>query len=343
VRNLLSAFIHRADDVSLYDNTRRLARIAYRVRYYAKVTYSAARRIPIATMLRSHFPFVLPEGNRPAHVTIEFTNYCNLECPYCTSPLGIRKRGMMDQLTFDIVLDQIREFRVPRVRVVGNGEATLHPLFCEMIRALAHSCRYLNLVTNAQRLDERMARAILQAPVRLLEISADSDSKHQYERSRVRGNFDTLITNLEMLRKLKKELKSPTLINVRVMMRPSEIKRQHELITFWRRRADVAMPQYLHDYTRGNDADVFVHVQKVGLIPRCSLPTNAMFVHWNGRVPICELSQQQTGIPEGIIAGDIHKQSLREIWNSPLFIQYRTGHRSRRAELTPICRGCVGG
>jgi MoaA/NifB/PqqE/SkfB family radical SAM enzyme len=343
MRNLLSAFVTQADGVSLYDNTRRLARIVYRAPYYAKVSYSAAGRIPIPTMLRSHFPFALRDAKRPAHVTIEFTNYCNLECPYCTSPLGIRRRGMMEQRTFDILVRQIRTFRVARVRVVGNGEPTLHPRFCEMIRELGASCRYLNLVSNGQRLDQAKARAILEAPVRLLEISTDSDSKHAYERSRVRGSFEVLLENLEMLRKLKRDLKSPTLINIRTMIRPSEKEREAEIVKFWRRRADVAMPQYLHDYTRGNDADVFSHVQKQGLIPRCSLPTKAMCVHWNGRVPICELSQQQTGIPEGVIAGDIHKQCLAEIWNSPLFVQYRAGHRTRRTDLTPICRGCVGG
>ena len=344
MKNMLSVFVGKHQGVPVLDNTRRVARIADRIPYYARVICGAVGRIPVSTMLRSHFPFALPDGDGPAHLTIEFTNYCNLACPYCTSPLGIRRRGMMDQLTFAILLNQIREFGLPRVRVVGNGEATLHPRFCEMIRALAGSCRYLNLVTNGQCLDERMARTILEAPVRLLEISADSDSKQEYERSRVRGNFECLLANLKMLQKLKRELQSPTLINVRAMIRPSEYSREPGIIRFWARHADVAMPQYLHDYTRGNDADVFMHDQKrKGTIPRCSLPTKAMIVHWNGRVPICEMSQQQTGIPEGVIAGDIHEQSLREIWNSALFVQYRAGHRNRKPELTPICSGCLGG
>ena len=328
----------------MFDNTRRLARLAYRMSYYARVVCGALGRVTVSTMLRSHFPFALPDGNLPAHLTIEFTNCCNLACPYCTSPLGIRRRGMMDQTTFSILLSQIRECGLPRVRVVGNGEPTLHPHFCEMIRALAVSCRYLNLVTNGQCLDEPMARAILEAPVRLVEVSADSDTKLDYERSRVRGSFERLLANLELLQRLKREMKARTLICVRVMIRPSTKCREREILHYWRRHADVTMSQYLHDYTRVDDPDVFVHDQKrKGSIPRCSLPTKAMIVHWNGRVPICELSQQQTGIPEGLIAGDIHDQSLREIWNSALFVQYRQGHRHRQAGLTPICSGCHGG
>jgi len=339
----LSPFVGLREGVAVLDNTRRLARIAYRAPYYAKVARSALGRIPIPTMLRSHFPFALPDGDRPSYLTIEFTNFCNLKCPYCTSPLGIRVRGMMDEHTFDLLNRQITDFGLARIRVVGNGESTLHPRFSEMIRALARSCRYLNVVTNGQRLNEQIARAILEAPVRLLEISADSDAREGYERSRIGGDFVRLLSNLAMLMTLKRELRSPTLIIVRAMIRPSDRGREREILAFWSTHADTAMPQYLHDYTHGNDADVFPHRQQEGAIPRCSLPTKAMIVHWNGKVPLCELSQQQTGIPEGLIAGDIHWQSLKEIWGSPLFAQYRRGHRTRAAELTPICRGCFGG
>jgi MoaA/NifB/PqqE/SkfB family radical SAM enzyme len=103
------------------------------------------------------------------------------------------------------------------------------------------------------------------------------------------------------------------------------------------------IPQYLHDYTKGAYADVFTHQQSGGQIPRCSIPSKAMIVHWNGTVPLCELSQRQTGMPYGLIVGDVHTSTLREIWNSPVFRQYREGHRKRDGSLTPICRGCVGG
>jgi len=341
--NLFSAFGRDSRQRPVFDNTRRLARIAYRTQYYARIAASAFGRIPLTTQLRTHFPFAFPDGLPPANLTIEFTNYCNLACTYCTSPLGIRTRGFMDEETFALLLAGLRNFRIPRLRIVGNGEPTLHPRFCEMATDLAKSCEYLTMVTNLQRLPEKVARAMLQAPVRLIEISADSDNPEEYERSRVHGSFVKLISNLGMLQRLKRELQSPSLINVRCMIRPTQIDREKEILAFWSRYADVAMPQYLHDYTHGNDSDVFTHYQKEGLVPRCSIPTKHMIMHWNGRVPLCEMSQQQTGIPEGLIVGDIHNMSLKEIWNAPLFVQYRQGHRMRDNALTPICRGCIGG
>jgi MoaA/NifB/PqqE/SkfB family radical SAM enzyme len=340
----MSAFLETSDGRKLYDNTRLGARLYYRLEYYARVSASALGRIPVRTQLRSHFPFAFPDAPWPTYLTVEFTNYCNLACPYCTSPLGIRNRGMMDDETFSILVKRIGECDVPRIRVVGNGEPTLHPRFKEMILELGKVSKYLAMVTNAQRLSEEAAHAILRAPVRLVEVSADSDNKAGYEASRIHGNFERLLRNLAMLKDLRNKLRAPTMINIRAMIRPSQKSREREILKFWHRYADTAMPQYLFDYTRGKDSDVFEHRQNAfASIPRCSLPIKGMILHYNGRVPLCELSQRQTGIPEGLIAGDIHSSTIRDIWNSPLFRQYRFGHRARNAELTPICRGCLGG
>lgn len=343
LEKLFSAFVREGTRRPVFDNTRRVARIAYRTQYYARIAASAFGRLPVSTQLRTHFPFAFPDGLPPANLTVEFTNYCNLACTYCTSPLGIRTRGFMDERTFALLVAGLREFPIPRVRIVGNGESTLHPRFCEMVIELAKTCPYLTMVTNLQRLPEKIARTMLQAPVRLIEISVDADNAQEYERSRVHGNFEKLVSNLELLRRLKRELRSPSLINIRCMIRPTQIHREKAILNFWSQYADVTMPQYLHDYTHGNDSDVFTHYQKEGLVPRCSIPTKHMLMHWNGRVPICEMSQQQTGVPEGVIVGDIHTMSLKEIWTAPLFEQYRRGHRKRDNTLTPICKGCIGG
>jgi MoaA/NifB/PqqE/SkfB family radical SAM enzyme len=323
------------------DNTRRLARIADRFNYYRKIAFSAWGFIPLGTMLRSHFTWLLPESPRPASVTIEFTNYCNLQCPYCTSPLGLRERGFMAESTFERFVEQVRDFRIPRVRIVGNGESTLHPKFPSMVKTLAKSCRYLQMVTNGQRLTEEITGAILSAPVRLLEISADSSNKVGYESVRKGGDFERLLANLTLLKRMKREMRAPTMVNIRAMIGPSQRPHQQEILAFWRQLADSAMPQYLLDSSRVAP-DVFRHFHNVGLVPRCTYPSRSMMVHWNGKVPLCEASRQQTGIPDGLVVGNICENSLREIWQSRVFHQYRTGHRTRNASLTPICRGCVG-
>ncbi len=341
---IFSAFEKDADGALVFDNTRRIARIAYLLRYYATVATHGVGRIMPSTAIRRYFPFqMLRHFDRPSNLTVEFTNYCNLRCTYCTSPLGIRTRGMMSADTFELLLQRLNELPIARLRVVGNGEPTLHPNFSRMIRRLARNAPYLQLVTNGQRLTPEFAEAILTAPVRLLEISADASDKSGYERSRVGGKFERLTDGLKLIMRMKRELGAPTLVNIRAMIRPSQREHEANILRFWSAFADTVMPQYVHDYTQGLDSDVFAHRPPRALIPRCALPANDMIMHFDGSVPLCELSQRQTDIPGGLIVGNIHEQDLSSIWNAPLMRQYRLGHQKRRHELTPICAGCVGG
>src|SRR5262249_41598364 len=138
----LSVFRAAQSGVPVFDNTRRFARVVARLSYYSKIGMSAWGRIPLTTMLRSHFTWALAAPSRPAYATVELTNHCNLKCAYCTSPLALRPRGFMSDDTLEILIAQIREYDIPRVRVLGDGEPTLHPRFDTMIGRLAPCCRY---------------------------------------------------------------------------------------------------------------------------------------------------------------------------------------------------------
>jgi MoaA/NifB/PqqE/SkfB family radical SAM enzyme len=301
--NLFAPFVHSKEGQTLFDNTNRLARISYRTNTYIKMVSRMVGYIPVTDMLRSHFPFVLPDAAGPAFLTVEFTNYCNLRCPYCPSPLGLRKRGFMDRSTFSNLLLQVKELGVNRVRIVGNGESTLHRAFPSMLRAIAQSTKFVQLVTNGQRLSDDNIDAILTAPVRLLDISVDSNDKEGYERSRIGGNFERLLDNLKRLKERKRNLRTLTLTNIRVMLRPSERANEQEIIAFWRGYADTVMPQYIiQDKAVGDiDPDVYISARRdKDSYPRCTVPFKSLVVYWNGNVPLCGPSYEQTGFPEGI-------------------------------------------
>ena len=333
------------DRQTVFDNTNRLSRISRRHRYYFRFLLSALFRIRFTDMLRQHFPFLLPDMPRPASVTVEFTNYCDLKCPYCTSPLRLRPQGMMSETVFARLAQQIKDLGVSRVRIVGNGEPLLHPRFSEMIGRLAQACRYLSIVTNGQRLDVETITEMLRAPLRLIEVSVDSNCKEKYERMRVGGSFDKLLANLVLLKQTRNKMNAPSLINIRVMIHLSERASESNNLEFWRPFGDTVIPQYLHDEGRAREvpADaLFVH-SSPDRYPRCTLPLKAMDVMWNGKVPLCDFSEKQTGNPEGLLLGNITDDTLQSLWNHKIMRQYRQGHRGRDVSKIPICQGCVGG
>lgn len=327
-----------------FDASRKLAKIRDRFTTYQRMaTRLLAKGISPAQVLRTQFPYALATAAAPPIVTIALTNICNLKCVYCTSPLGQLQRGFMEDCTFQNLLKHLKSCSIDRLRIVGNGEATLHPRFSEMIVALSQSVKYLSIVTNGQwspRFREGTIAALMNCD--LVEVSVESDDKDTYESSRIGGSFDLLLENLALLKKAR-DLKAASLqINVRLMMRPSERPQKARLLGFWAPYADSVMPQYIVQRTQlSAGADVYrpLH-QATDSFPRCPLIFKDISIEWDGNVPLCCMSATQTE-SGGVFLGNINEDSLLGLWRHPVLESYRAGHRKRQTADIPICRGCT--
>lgn len=291
--------------------------------------------------VRTLFPLAVADAPVPPCVTIELTNVCNLRCRYCASRVNDRAAGVMAERTFASLLADIRESHIHRVNVVGYGEPTLHPDFARFICQLGAATPLLVMASNWQQVDEEIIRSILDAPVRLLNISLDGADRERYERSRVGGSFDHLLENLELLRRLQPR-RSATWVNIRMHVRPSDRGRERQMAAFWRPYADEVTCQYVADWT-GIDDDVYGLKCAEGVWPRCALPFKQLPVQWNGNVPLCIHSDAQSGEPDGLLLGNINTQTLVELWNCPTMRQYRVAHRAGAGGDMPLCSGCPGG
>jgi MoaA/NifB/PqqE/SkfB family radical SAM enzyme len=340
VRSLFSPFA--SFDNRKFNNANRLARVLYRFRLYSKIFLASRGKVAVAGLVRKQFPFLLPDASAPPALSVELTNYCNLACPYCSSPLKLRPQGMMDPVTFSNLLSQVKECRIPWIALVGNGEPTLHPKFATYVRQLASVTKFLSVTTNWHRINEEIASSVLQAPVNLINISVDGGNKDEYESQRIGGNFERLLQNLTLLNRLKKATRSSTLINIRLMLRPPQREHEQKLLHFWRPYGDVVSKQYVLNFDTGPSGSYGYDTVHDNSRARCTLPFKILDVNWNGNVPLCTYSRRQTGNPDGLLIGNINKNSLLEIWNGQAIRQYRDGHRHRKEELIPICQGCKG-
>lgn len=248
----------------------------------------------------------------------------------------------MPPAIFDRVIEDVRRFKIQRVKLIG-GEPTQHPHFPSMIGRLARATKYLQLVTNAQWRTQEIPEAIIDAPVNLIEISIDAGGKEIFEASRLRGSYDRVLSNLQLLSKLKDRSKGKSTLNVRLMIRPST---KHHLASdtqFYKRWADTVMPQNLLEVSGlDNKVDVFtpLHVSEQ-TAPRCSHPFKCLEVKWDGSIPLCG-PNAYAAREKRIELGNIHTTTLGSAWNSPELKTYRHAHRWRKNEDMPACQGCKG-
>lgn len=327
-----------------FDNSNRVARILYRFRSYSEIFNNALKKgVPVTDLLRAQFPFAFTDAIAPPIVAIELTNYCNLKCPYCTSPLGLRKRGFMGEQVFNRLFNDLLKMKSNRIQLVGNGESSLHPKFGEYISKLAQTGKYVSLVTNGQWKNVNVASQILEAPLDLIDISIDAGGKEKYEASRINGSFDTLLFNLKHLMALKRRLNAKTLINIRLMLRPSQRDIFREEHTFWSEYCDRIMPQYIMKINSTTyEEDIFIPMQNRGRdFPKCSMPFKHIEIRYTGEVLMCYYTPYQIGLP-GLVIGNVLDSSINEIWNCRIMKDYRNAHRKRIKENMPVCKGCPG-
>ncbi len=325
-----------ASRVEAFRNTDHLNRIRYRLRLYARRVWGALGVVPVQELIRTQFPFWMADATMPPMLSVELTNHCNLKCGYCTNPTTLRTRGLMSDATFDRLERELQSGGVWFIGLCGNGEPTLHPRFAEYVRRLSRRVPYISVTSNWQRIDEETAIASLQS-AREINISVDGASRVAYESRRSGGSFPRLLENLKRLRDLKRRTRSRSLINIRVMIGTEDQPREEEILRFWRSYADVVSRQYILDLGVGG-AGAWTPARE----GRCTLTLRKLDVHWNGVVNLCGYSWLQIGDPEGVVLGNIRNTPLSAMWNCDLIRQYREGHRSRRDDLIPVCRGCPG-
>ena len=329
---------------NLFDNSNRLARIWYRLSAYRHIFAAAVLKgVPPKELLISKFPTKFKDAKLPPVLSVELSTYCNLRCPYCTNPLARRKRNFMEFSLAEKITAEMKQLKTRRLQLVGNGEPTLHPEFGKIISMFGKAASYMSIVTNGQWLREETADELVNSGMSLVEFSIDAGGKEGYEKSRIGGSFDALLQNIRRLRQLRDKAKSRLKINVRVMFRPSVIHTMDEELAFWRKEADMVMPQYLvringTDY----EEDLFIpQQQKAGAFPKCSLPFYHSEIKYNGNILMCYYSAFQLGEP-GLLLGNVNDTPIYDLWNHEILQQYRKAHRERNNAMMPVCQGCPG-
>jgi MoaA/NifB/PqqE/SkfB family radical SAM enzyme len=319
-----------------------LARLRERPRVYLRIIASTISTGSLLGTLKSRFPFRLPDPDFPRVVALEFTNFCNLRCPYCAAQTGpVRgQRGFMTDATFSRIVSQLREFPLRTLRVIGGGEPTAHPRFADFASQLRGVARISTLTTNGQLFS---AKNVFQTVTSfdIVEISVDGKDAGEYEKYRVGGSFQKLLRGIELLRSAAAQERSKMLLHIRIMLRVSDVERVPELRRYWEQYADSVSVQHLFDRT-GNATNLFTILPNVeASFRQCEYPFKGMGICWNGDLPLCGAIEERLKVSDGgLLLGNINNDSLLEIWHGPLLRQYRKAHRACQPSGAPLCVGC---
>lgn len=275
----------------------------------------------------------------PMMCVISFIYSCNAlcpNCPYTNSDIRSSYKDMplMSAETFKLIADQCGEYGA-WVRVSGGGEPMLHPQAVELMEYAKQQGAKVGLITNGSKFTDESTRRLLEAQIDMIEFSVDACDPDTYHRVRAGLQWDTLVANIERMVRLRNEMGSSTkIIASGVNQEGVDID---AVAAFWEPLVDnFQKRKYLtwgiNDPEKSADPTPY-------LPPEEQVPCPFIFERLNidsrGKVMVCGFDIAAT-----TDMGNIHEQTIKEIWHGERFEFYRQKHLNKTGEEIEICKNC---
>jgi len=143
-------------------------------------------------------------------VGVEFVNYCNLKCKWCSLE-RYQPRKIMDKILLRKLLDNLLEderfSNVKNINLWQGGETLLHPDFLGMMKTIKEyknifterclSFPKINLITNGVFLTKELSKDLIDIDIiDFIRVSLDGGSKEKYEDIRKGAIWNDVVKNI---------------------------------------------------------------------------------------------------------------------------------------------------
>ena len=292
------------------------------------------------------------ESAFPTLVQLALMHYiCNSKCKKCPvglvnrGEMGVDKSGEFDPkkrklLSFEIfrrIADEMGKYPWSILRFHGRGEPLLHPDYVDMIDyGKRAGIETITSFTNATLLDEKIAKAILNARIDIMEMSVDAYSEKLYRDFRGTEYFARVVDNVSNFIKIRNSMgnRTKTKVIVSAVDCPEFQPEKEDFRKFWEARADKVIFRPYHTY--GGRLASISACEPTEVVPCSQLWTRFSVNPW-GQVNACfnDWADKE-------IVGDLTlpEQTIAKIWRGKEFEKIRETSLSGRAALD-CCKVCL--
>jgi len=306
-----------------------------------------------------YFSRITPSGSSPwglpVSMAIEPTTSCNLRCPECPSGLRsfTRPTGMLDSDLYVKMLDELHQVLWYLI-LYFQGEPYLHPQFFDLVREASKRNIYTATSTNAHYLTDDNARKTVESGLDRLIISIDGTTQDTYEKYRIGGKLDRVISGTKEIIKWKKKLgvTTPYLIFQFLVVRPnehqvSEVKELAESLgvdkvsfktaqIYHYQNGSPLIPEnerYSRYYRHANGS----YSIKNQLLNHCWKMWHSCVMTWDGQIVPCCFDKDASHS-----MGNMKTQRFKDLWFGENYTEFRRSLTRARSEID-ICTNCTEG
>ncbi len=275
----------------------------------------------------------------PISVAMDLHPGCNKRCDKCQyhsprSPFAhfIRRDQVMSpELAFRLIDEMSMWNPKPSLCPTFSGEPLLYPHLKEVLLYAKSKGVLISITTNGMALDKEMSRMLLEIGIHRISISIDAATQETYEALQSPGNLQVVKNNIETFLAMRGIWPFP-FIGVHFVM---DEKNQDEFASFlkyWSPKLNFVSRAIKQDPFSASQA-VMPPWLPLGKRQTCWCPWTTMYVRWDGSISFCGFDFH--GQPNM----NANKQSLKEIWNSPQFWEWRNAQLSVDRKIL-YCNAC---
>jgi len=279
-------------------------------------------------------------GLFPKVVLIDTVSYCNLKCSMCVHNKMTRKKGVIPWSLFTKIIDEISvEDRNVRVWMVFFGDPFIikktKPSIFDMI-AYAKEKGLTDVVinSNGNLMDAEAARQVIESGLDAIYFGVDACSPETYAQLRVGGDYKKTVANIEYLLELKEKTgAAKPAVFIQFVEMEKNVNEKDKFVEFWISRKVTIKIRPMVSWAGSIEAPNLV-LGNEGRWP-CHWAMQTMSITDQGKVVTCAVD-----LDARFVAGDVNKNTIKEIWNGKLKELRNLHEAGRYEELPPNCRDC---
>ena len=247
---------------------------------------------------------------RPAVVSLELTNKCNLHCSYCYQECTPQNNTFLKNPMN--LLESFKEMRVSGLEFTG-GEPLLHPEIIQLLKYSVQNFQIIGLITNGTLISENILSILKKGTARTsLQICLDGPNAEIVDKIvGVRGSFNRIIKAIKMVKH------HGLFLHVGMVLGNKEsIKNIEETVKLvkdlgadsftaspplaWGRAKNTdfheAKSEFIETHLRLQKEYSNFYLSETGIVPieeyrtkGCGAGTRNISVNWNGSIKVCTL------------------------------------------------------
>jgi radical SAM protein with 4Fe4S-binding SPASM domain len=278
---------------------------------------------------------------------LEISSVCQAKCGFCvykSKENQSRERGMMKWPLFTKIIDEAKTIpEINNVAFSGLGEMLLNKDFEKMVAytRAASDQWFIENYTNGEYLTPERFEAIKAAGIHYLSVSLNAVRPEQHEKIMgLRDKFELVCSNIEYARAHPGDVN--ILVKAVVDGKNFTEADANELISRWGR---WQFPADWRDY-KGQTGAVAIHqgnwaggvetTHPFDVKEGCSRAFGQIAIDRNGTVLLCCFDPLAKNP-----FGEVRTHTIREVYNTEKYYEFRKAHWENRADEYEVCRNCT--